>query len=176
MLGWDREQLRPADGTVAAVRLTVPVKPLREVAVIVDVAEAPVFVETVVGLVAMLKSATLTVTVAEWEREPLAAVMVTEKEPTLRPLQASTAFVEMPAVIMAGLSEQVGPPLGVTDWVRLTVPVRPLMAVTVIVDAPVEPAFKVMLVGLAVTLKSTMFALRETVWASEPLFPVMITV
>ena len=38
--------------------------------------------------------------------------------------------------------------------VRLTTPAKPLIAVTVIVEVPAEPAFTVTLVGLAVIVKS----------------------
>jgi len=37
---------------------------------------------------------------------------------------------------------------------RLTTPAKPLIAVTVIVEVPAEPAFTVTLVGLAVIVKS----------------------
>ena len=47
---------------------------------------------------------------------------------------------------------QARPPPGVTDEVRLTVPVKPLCAATVIVDVPVAPARTVITVGLAVTV------------------------
>ena len=38
--------------------------------------------------------------------------------------------------------------------VRLTTPAKPLIAVTVIVEVPAEPAFTVTLAGLAVIVKS----------------------
>ncbi len=143
---------------------------------IVDVAEAPAFVETLAGLAAMLKSTTLTVTFAEWVTEPAVPVTVTKKVPTFKPLHANTALVEVPTVTLTGLSEQAGPPLGVTDMARPTLPVKPLTAAIVMVDVPVDPTFIVMLVGLVVMLKSTMSTLKDTVWTSEPLVPVTVTV
>ena len=47
---------------------------------------------------------------------------------------------------------QARPLLGVTDEVRLTVPVKPLCAATVIVDVSVAPARTVIVVGLAATV------------------------
>jgi hypothetical protein len=46
---------------------------------------------------------------------------------------------------------QLRPLLGETEEVRLTVPVKPLWAPTVIVEVPVAPARTVTAVGLAVT-------------------------
>jgi hypothetical protein len=43
--------------------------------------------------------------------------------------------------------------LGETDEVSVTVPVNPLVAVTVMVDVPALPARTVTLVGLAVIVK-----------------------
>jgi hypothetical protein len=54
--------------------------------------------------------------------------------------------------MLVGDSVQVRPPLGVTDEVRLTVPVKPLCAATVIVEVPVAPARTAITVGLAVTV------------------------
>jgi hypothetical protein len=63
--------------------------------------------------------------------------------------------------------------------VRVTVPVNPPDGVTVIVDVPWPPVVKVMLVGLAVSAKSTFdttTVMVAVVWASEPLVPVTVTV
>jgi hypothetical protein len=59
-----------------SVRLTVPVKPLTAATVIVEVAEVPAW--TAAGDVAVtVKSVTVKVAVAEWERVPLVPVIVT---------------------------------------------------------------------------------------------------
>lgn len=64
-------QVRPDDAV--SVRLTVPVKPLRAVMVIVDVADVPMGAAD--GEVATIeKSATVKTTVAEWESVPLVPV------------------------------------------------------------------------------------------------------
>jgi hypothetical protein len=59
-----------------SVKLTVPVNPFTAVTVIVEVAEVPAW--TAAGEVAdIVKSVTLKVAVAEWERVPLVPVIVT---------------------------------------------------------------------------------------------------
>ena len=72
-----RVQVRPVVGDTVAVRLTTPVKPWRAVIVIVEVPAVPAFVETAVGLADMVKSWTVTVTVAVWDSVPLVPVTVT---------------------------------------------------------------------------------------------------
>jgi len=59
---------------------------------------------------------------------------------------------EVPSVILVGDRLQLIPVLGETEDTRLTVPVKPLCAVTVIVEVPVAPARTVTAVGLAVTM------------------------
>ncbi len=54
--------------------------------------------------------------------------------------------------MLVGVSVQIRPLLGETDDVRLTVPVKPFCAATVIVEVPVEPARAVIVVGSAVTV------------------------
>jgi hypothetical protein len=60
----------------------------------------------------------------------------------------------VPRVTLVGVSVQVRPVAGATVAVRLTVPVNPWTAVTVIVEVPAVPALTVTLVGLAATVKS----------------------
>jgi hypothetical protein len=55
--------------------------------------------------------------------------------------------------MLAGLREQVRP-VGETDEVRVTVPVKPLTEVIVIVDAPWAPVLIVTDAGLAARVKS----------------------
>jgi len=63
--------------------------------------------------------------------------------------------IEVPdPVIMVGVSVHVRPVDGVMTEVKLTVPVKPFTAVTVIVDVPVLLASNVTDVGLALMLKS----------------------
>ena len=60
---------------------------------------------------------------------------------------------EAPRTILDGLRVQVNP-AGETADVRVTVPVKPLIGATVIVEVPAAPARTVTLVGEAVTEKS----------------------
>jgi hypothetical protein len=55
--------------------------------------------------------------------------------------------------MLFGVRVQLKPP-GDTEDVRATVPVKPLMGATVIVEVAAVPAFVVTAPGLAVTLKS----------------------
>jgi hypothetical protein len=57
-------------------------------------------------------------------------------------------------VRIVGESVHARPVVGDTVAVRLTVPVNPFMAETVIVEVPLEPATNATLVGLAVIVKS----------------------
>lgn len=67
----------PVTGLMLNARLTAPLKPWSPVTVIVEVPEAPALTMTVVGLAAIVKSWTVYVTVAVWDRLPLEAVTVT---------------------------------------------------------------------------------------------------
>jgi hypothetical protein len=68
------------------------------------------------------------------------------------PEQDRVEVPEVPRAMLAGDSVQVRPLVGVTDEVRLTVPVKPLCAATVIVEVPAAPARTVITVGLAATV------------------------
>ena len=55
--------------------------------------------------------------------------------------------------MLLGVRVQVNP-VGETELVRVTVPVKPWTGATVIVEVAAAPAKELMLVGLAVTVKS----------------------
>jgi len=57
-------------------------------------------------------------------------------------------------VTLVGVREQIRPVDGLIVDVRLTTPLKPWRAATVIVDAPAVPAKTVTLVGLAAIVKS----------------------
>ena len=76
---------------------------------------------------------------------------------------------------LVGLSVVDNPDVGDTVALRLTVPVKPLTAVTVIVEVPVAPATMVTLVGLADIVKSVTVKVAVAVCTSDPLVPVMVT-
>jgi hypothetical protein len=80
MLAGLRLQVNPADPTEDD-NVTVPVNPLIEATVIVDAPMAPALTVTDAGLAVTVKSATVNVTVAEWDRGPLVPVTVTVKVP-----------------------------------------------------------------------------------------------
>lgn len=73
-----RVHVSPVDGEIVAVRLTVPVPPLRPITLIVEVPATPGVVLTVVGLANIWKSTTWTVIVAVvCDSVPLVPVTVT---------------------------------------------------------------------------------------------------
>jgi len=67
----------PRLGEAATARLTVPLKPPRELMVMVLLPELPCAIETDVGLAVIVKSWTFTVTIVLWVRDPLVPVTVT---------------------------------------------------------------------------------------------------
>ena len=83
----------------------------------------------------------------------------------------------MPNVTLWG-GVQVNPEGVEAETDRLTVPVSPFRAVTVIVEVAAEPArIWLELTALAEIVKSTTWnRMLEVVWVSEPLVPVMVTV
>ena len=90
-------------------------------------------------------------TVAEWDRVPLAPVTVTVYDPA-DPLQES---VEVPEpVTLVGVRVQVKPVAGLMFEVRLTAAANPSSGVTVMVEVPGEPVRTVALIGLAAIVKS----------------------
>jgi hypothetical protein len=72
-----RVQVRPPVGNTAAVSATVPVNPLTGAMVIVEVPAWLTLTATLVGAAVIVKSVTVTVTVAEWDSVPLVPVTVT---------------------------------------------------------------------------------------------------
>ena len=136
-------------------RATVPAKLFTGVIVMVDVPAVPVLEVTVVGLAEIAKSPapiTVKATVAELEREPLVAVTVTVKEPVVAAVQER---VEVPVVVvprarLVGSSVQVRPADGETVSVNATVPVKPFIATTVMVEVPTDPTVTLTELGVAV--------------------------
>jgi len=57
-----------------------------------------------------------------------------------------------------------------------TGPVKPLIGLTVTVELPWLPAFRVRLAGLTARLKSTTLTVITEVWTRVPLVTVMVTV
>jgi hypothetical protein len=90
--------------------------------------------------------------VTECDVEPLVPVSVTVKTPLRLDGQD---MVEVPeAAMFIEESVQVSPVAGDAVAVRVTVPTKPLTAVTVRVEFPALPTVTLMVVELAVTVKS----------------------
>lgn len=84
--------------------------------------------------------------------------------------------VPEPPKMLVVLREQVRPSDGLTERPRVTAPLKPFIGAIVILDVPVAPARTVILVGLAVIVKS--ITVKVTVAECErlPLVPVTVTV
>jgi hypothetical protein len=151
-------QVRPLDGDIDDVRVTIPVKPPIEEMESADVLVTPAFTACDGGLALSEKSTseTVNVTVAEWVREPLDPASVTVKEPSVVPLEhASVEVPDAPSAIVVGPKVQERPVDGETDENRPTVPVKPLSEVTVTVELPELLCAIETGVGLATTVKSS---------------------
>ena len=84
---------------------------------------------------------------------------------------------EVPNVTLVGDRVQVSPAGVEAETVKLTVPVRPLTAVTVIVEVPVAPASTWAGVAPAAIVKSTTVkVIAAVVWLRVPSVPVTVTV
>jgi hypothetical protein len=95
------------------------------------------------------------VTVAEWEREPLVPVTVARKFPGDEPVQESVDVPEFTGPTGTLVEDNVQErfvELVLTE--RVTVPVKPLIAATVIVEVAATPTEMVMLIGFAEIEKS----------------------
>ncbi len=170
--------VQPA-GAPVAVREIVPVNPLTAAKVMVNAAEEPATKVSDAGLAVMVKSVTVTATVAEWDSAPLIPVMVTTKFGTaLEQLTVKVDVPDTPSVTLAALNVAVQP-AGVPVAARVTVPMKPLTAATVIVEAAEAPALKLIAVGPAVTVKSgapPTDTWTVTEWDNAPgLVPVTVT-
>ena len=102
-------------------------------------------------------------------------VTVTVNVPAAEALQDRVEVPDVPRVTLVGLSEQDRPVDGVTDEVSDTVPVNPFTLATVIVDVAVPPTTVLVLVGLAVTVKSLTAKLTVVDDDADPLVPVTVT-
>jgi len=148
-------KVRP--GELDADNVTVPTNPLTADTVIVDVPVAPATKLKLTGLVTRAKSVTAKVTETLWLWEPLVPVTVTAYVPA-EPLQNSVELWLGPRTMLVAFSVQVRPEEKPDD-ARVTVPVKPLIGVTVMVELLTVPALIVMAVGLALMVKSDVGAL-----------------
>jgi hypothetical protein len=150
------------------VKVTVPVNPLIPVTETVEVAATP----AVVRLIAAAdneKSWTITLTLVVRDRALGAEPVV----PVTSTLNGVTPVVQL-AERTAPLKDAVQP-AGRVPAVKVTVPLNPLMGVTVTVEVPATVASVVM--AGADREKSTTWNRIELVeWDTEPLAPVTVTV
>jgi len=77
MLVIESVHVSPVEGDTEKVNLTLPVKLLSAETVIVEVPVLVAFIVKLVGFAVIAKSRMVTVTVAVWNSDPVAAVMVT---------------------------------------------------------------------------------------------------
>ena len=91
---------------------------------------------------------------AECAREPLVPVTVTVNVVAVVEEHDRVEVCEAPRTILVGVRVHVSP-VGETELVSATVPVKPFTGATVIVEVAAVPAEVVTVVGLAVTEKST---------------------
>jgi hypothetical protein len=148
--------IRPG-GLTDVARLTVPAKPFKLATVMATFAEEPTAMLTLVGLAEIAKSgggATLKVTFAEWDREPLVPVTVAVKLPAVEELQERVDVPEPPVMLVEERVHDRLAELLVTE--RLTVPEKPFRDEMVMMEVPVRPCETVTLVGLADIAKSGM--------------------
>ncbi len=158
---------------------TEPAKLPRLERVIVDVVEEPAATMRVAGVAEMLKSTTLTLTVAAWAREPLVPVTTAVNVPILEEL---TVRVEKPGPagdINTGLrlKNAVRPE---ADTLRVTEPAKPAKLVRVIVEVLEAPTLTISEIGVAKMVKSTTWKVMaaEVCDTGEPLVvavPVTVT-
>ena len=139
----ERAHVRPAGVEAETVRATVPVKPLSAVTVIVEDPEPPASIwagDTAPA--AIEKSTTVKVIAAVvCDNVPSVPVTVTVYVAAVPDVQLRVEVCgESPKVTLVGDRVHVSPAGVDADAVSDTVPVRPLTAVTVIVDVPEAPA------------------------------------
>ncbi len=137
--------------------------------VIVDVADVPTV--TAVGDVAEIAKppVKLNVAVVECDSVPLVPVIVTLKVEI--ELHDSVAVPE-PVTVFGVIAPQVGP--AGTASVRLTIPVNPFRAVTVIVEVTELPGLPE--TDAADIVKSITVKVAVVEWESVPLVPVIVNV
>jgi hypothetical protein len=169
VLGVIAPQVSP-DGTVS-VRVTTPANPLSAVTVMVEVDEPPAGTEAG-DVAAMVKSTKLKVAVAVWTSGLLVPVMVRVYVPATVELHDTVAVPE-PVTLVGVIAPHVRPDGPVS--VRLTVPVNPFSAVTVIVEVA-DWVTSTAAGELAAMVKSTKLKVAVAVWTSGELVPVTVSV
>lgn len=152
---------------VKTVSPTVPLNPVNEPTLTVEVPGLFVLVVIESGLAVIVKSWTMMKALPVTEVAPLTAATVVEYVPA-GPLQDSVELAELPAVEMdtvVGFKPQVRPAKGEVRSASAMLPVKLPAPVTVTVRAPVEEAINVTEFGEIVTpkLATVIVVVEETV-------------
>ena len=159
----DRVTVHPVGAVEVKANATVPEKPLMLFTVIVDVLVTPATILNEAGLAVKEKSWTVTGTVVVLDTPPLVPVTVTENgETPVAQVTDRTAPVKL-AVQAAGT----------VPATKVTVPVNPLIGVTVTVEVPATVA-RVVIAG-ADKEKSWTVTRTVVVLDNAPLVPVTVT-
>jgi hypothetical protein len=151
-------------GRPEADKLTLPVNPFTGLTVMVLVPLPPWVTETLVGEAESEKfgtaaAFTVSVTVVVWLKLPEAPVIVTVAVPVVAVELAVSVKLLVP-VVLAGLKLAVTP-AGNPDADKLTLPLKPLVGLTVMVVLPLLPCVTERLVGEAESVKSGVAALPQ---------------
>jgi hypothetical protein len=161
-------QVRPAG--IVSVRTTTPANPFTAVTVIVDIAEDPAGTEA--GELALIvKSRKVKDAIAEWVRDVLVPVTVSENVAAVEE-EHDTVAVPEPVTLPGVKAPQFRPAGGVS--VRVTTPVKPFTADMVIVDVADTPLLTA--AGEVADMVKSCGAINVKValaeWLSDPLVPV----
>ena len=139
-------------------RFTADAKPPTAVTVIVELTDEPAGTEALDGAAEMVKSGvvgafTVRLSDALWLNDPEVPVIVMLEVATGVAVVVEMVSVDVPAEVReVGAKAQVAP-LGSPEQARVTVPLNPLVAATVIVEVPVCPGDRT-LIGVPPTEKS----------------------
>src|SRR2546429_337182 len=136
-----------AQKVLLVARLTTPAKPLSDVMWIVEFETVPGSTVMLAGLAARAKSCTMYMASAEWDKLVLVPVTVTSTFPADAKVQDNVALPEPVTLVGDTLHE-------VLLVAKATTPPKSFRAVTVREEVAAVPALVVMLVGLAVRVKS----------------------
>lgn len=167
-------------GNPEMVRLTAPVKPLTGVTVMVLVPDVPCVMLRLAGAAASVTAGapfTVRLTVTEVDALPNVPVTVTVAVPTVA-VDAAVKVTVLVVAVLAGLNEAVTP-LGSPDAVRVTLPLNPLLGVTVMVSVPLAPAVTLSMAAEAAIEKlagAATVRVIPTVALRLPDLPVSVTV
>jgi hypothetical protein len=169
MLIGESGQESPVDGDAVDVRPTCPTNPLTLLIVKVESPAVPTVTLMAVGPAVIVKSWMVNVMVAVRDLKALAPVTLTWTVAAEAKVQDRVALPDPVMLVGETLHE-------VLFVIRFTVPVKPLIGATVMVEVPADPTFRVTAVGLAVMAKSVTVNVIVAVCDRLPLVPVTVTV